>query len=71
MTFNHLKTYSTKLAHYRLKIRNVIEYSDFQSLMQHSLLSRFQSLDQSQLGEHAFLRSWGGESLTNIILIII
>ena len=35
MTFNHLRTNSTKLAHYRLKIRNVIEFFDFQSLMQH------------------------------------
>ena len=35
--FNHLKTNSTKLAHYILKIQNVIEYFDFQSLMQHPL----------------------------------
>ena len=35
MTFNHLKTNSTKLARYRLKILKVIEFCDFQSLMQH------------------------------------
>ena len=28
MTFNHLKTISTKLARYRLKIRKVIEFFD-------------------------------------------
>ena len=37
MTFNHLKTNSTKLAHYRLKLRKVIELFEFQSLMQHPL----------------------------------
>ena len=35
MTFNHRKTYCTKLAHFRLKIRKVIEFFYFQSLMQH------------------------------------
>ena len=39
MTLNHLKTDSTKLAHYRLKIWKVIEFFDFQSLMQHPLFS--------------------------------
>ena len=38
MTINHLITNSTKLAHYRLKIRKVIEFFEFQSLTQHSLL---------------------------------
>ena len=37
VAFNHLKTNSTKLAHYRLKIRNVIGF-EFQSLMQHPIL---------------------------------
>ena len=31
------KTNSTKFTHYRLKIRKVIEFFDFQSLMQHPL----------------------------------
>ena len=34
MTFNHLKTNSAKLSHYRRKIRNVIEFFNFQSLVQ-------------------------------------
>ena len=37
ITFNHLKTNSTKFAHCRLKIRKVIEFFYFQSLMQHLL----------------------------------
>ena len=37
MTFDHLKTNSIKSGHYRLKIRKVIEFFDFQSLMQHFL----------------------------------
>ena len=37
MTFNHLKTNSTKFAQCRLKIRKCIEFFYFQSLMQHSL----------------------------------
>ena len=37
MAFNHLRTNSTKFAHYRLKIRKVTEFFDFQSLMQHPL----------------------------------
>ena len=37
MTFNHLKTNSTKLAYYRLKIRKVTEFFYFQSLIQHPL----------------------------------
>ena len=41
MTFNHLNTNSTKLAHYRLKIRKVIEFFYFQSLMQHPLSVKF------------------------------
>ena len=40
MTFNHLKTNRTKLAHYILKIRKVIEFFDFQSLMQHPLYNK-------------------------------
>ena len=43
MTFNYLKTNSTKFAHYRLKIRKVIEFCDFQSLMQHPLCDNFSS----------------------------
>ena len=39
MTFNHLKTNSTKFAYSRLNIRKVIEFFDFQSLMQHPLCS--------------------------------
>ena len=39
MTFNHLKTNSTKFAHYGFNIRKVIEFSDFQSLMQHPFSS--------------------------------
>ena len=35
LTLNHLKTNSTKLAHYRLKIQKVIEFFYFQSLIQH------------------------------------
>ena len=35
ITFNHLKTNSTKLAPYKLKIRKVIEFFDFRFLMQH------------------------------------
>ena len=37
MTFKHLKTNSAKFSHYRLQIRKVIEFSDFQSVMQHPL----------------------------------
>ena len=37
MTFIRLKTNCTKSAHYRLKIRKVIEFFDFLSLMQHPL----------------------------------
>ena len=37
MTFNNLKTNCTKLAHYKLKIRKVIELFDFQTLMQYPL----------------------------------
>ena len=37
MTFNHIKTNSAKFAHYRSEIRKVIEFFDFQSLMQHPL----------------------------------
>ena len=38
MTFNYLKNNFTKLAHYRLKIRKVIEFFfEFQSLTQHPL----------------------------------
>ena len=39
MTFNHIKTNSAKLAHYRFKIRKVLSFSYFQSLMQHRLYS--------------------------------
>ena len=47
MTYNHLKTNNAKLAHYRVKIRKVIEFFDFQSLMQHSLypLLKFLHID--------------------------
>ena len=38
---NHLKTNSTKLAHYRLRIRKVIEFYCFHSLMQHPLSAVF------------------------------
>ena len=37
MTFDHLKTNSTTLAHYRIKIRKVIELFEFQSLTQQPL----------------------------------
>ena len=37
MTFNHLKSNFTKFAHNKLKIRKVIEFFDFESLMQHPL----------------------------------
>ena len=37
MTLNHLETNSTKLAHYRLKIRKVTEFFYFQFLMQDPL----------------------------------
>ena len=37
MTFNNLKTNSRKLAHYRLKIRKVIEFFEFLSLTQRFL----------------------------------
>ena len=38
--FNHRKTDSAKFAHCGLKLRKVIEFFDFQSLMQHPLLSK-------------------------------
>ena len=37
VTFNHLKTNSAKFAHYKFKIRKVIEFFYCQSLMQHLL----------------------------------
>ena len=37
MTFNHLKTNCRKFAHYRLKIRKVFEFFDFQPSIQHPL----------------------------------
>ena len=42
MTFNHLKTISTEFTHYGLKIRKVIGFFDFQSLMQRPLCRLFE-----------------------------
>ena len=54
MTFNQLKTNSTKLAHYRLKIRKVTEFFDVQSLMQHPF---------SNLCHLKWFSYWGGNNL--------
>ena len=56
MTFNHLKTNSIKFAHYRLKIRKVIELYDFQSLMQHPLYKTTINIDSRVCYCLCFLR---------------
>ena len=45
MTLNYLKTNSTKLAHYRLKVQKVIEFFDFQSSVQHPLCKSLISIN--------------------------
>ena len=69
MTCNHLKTNSTKFAHYLLKTRKVIEFFYFQSLMQHSLSHRF-SHDWSILLLKIFQRWINQENLSSVVKLI-
>ena len=47
ITFNYLKTNSTKLAHYRLEIRKVIELFYFLFLTQHPIFFMIKCTDAS------------------------
>ena len=57
MTLNHLKTNSTKLEHYRLKIRKGIEFFDFQSLMKHTLWHQAVQMVSLKLEKFQFQRN--------------